>query len=110
MGKANKIKSKAHDLRKNIDKHLLELTSVSVEQIRSRWAKTAEKLDIDQDLPSYLVGRILEKAKNVRESIQNEEGVQKAFGRAVKATNKAKATIVKNSPLKARRKKTTTTH
>ncbi len=132
-----KIKNQAKDMRQNIDSRLLELTSVSVDQVKTQWSKAAEKLDIDQNLPAYLVTRILEKAKSVRESIQSDENVGKAIDqakvqkeklqkqmveRALKAKEntrkkveavrtKAKAAskgIVKNSPLKTRTKKSKT--
>ena len=132
-----KIKNQAKGMRQNLDTRLLELASVSADQVRTQWTKAAEKLDIDQNLPAYLVGRILEKAKNVRESIQSDENVNKAIdqakthkeklqkemiSRALKAKantvkkveavkSKAKAArkgIVKNSPLKSRAKKSKT--
>jgi hypothetical protein len=114
----------------------LELTVVSVDQVKNQWNKAAEKLDLDQELPAVLVTRILEKARTVRESIYSEERVQKVLGQAkghrqklqqqmiqkalkakdrthrkvkqVKAQAQAAGEIVKNSPLKGRRKKSTT--
>lgn len=71
------IKSQARDARKNLDNRILEFTHVGADQVKSRWSKTAKKLDIDEDIPVMLVERILEKAKSVRESLQTDEVFKK---------------------------------
>lgn len=73
----NGIKSQARDARKNLDNRILEFTHVGMDQVKSRWSKTAKKLDIDEDIPVVLVERILEKAKSVRESLQADEVIKK---------------------------------
>lgn len=83
QGKAlkDKLKSQAQDVKKNLDTRLLELTHVSLDQVKNKWSAAAQRLDIDQDLPMYLVGRILEKARSVRESLPGEDILHKTLER-----------------------------
>lgn len=108
------------DVRKNLDSKILNFTHSGVEQVKVRWTQTAQKLDLDEDIPVTLVNRILEKAKNIRESLQADEVLVKTkekkdllqkqvIARAQQAKDKTRKSVIRvKSHVGAVRKKSTT--